>query len=93
MTDHKTKEADVHMVDNALERPRGVTPAYAIPAARPYQQQNQFAQAPSWAFNQRGRLDQAGPFRRKNQKYTPLPMLMADLYAYLLERKLVMPMF
>jgi len=40
MTSHKTKEADVHMVDNALERPRGVAPAYATLAARPYQQQN-----------------------------------------------------
>ena len=38
MTSRKTKEADVHMVDNASERPRGVAPAYATPAARPYQQ-------------------------------------------------------
>ena len=35
----KIKEADVHMVDNASERPRGVTSAYATLAARPYQQQ------------------------------------------------------
>ena len=41
MTHYKTKEADVHMVDNALERPRGVASTYATPAARPYQQQNQ----------------------------------------------------
>ena len=34
----KTKEADMHMVDNALERPRGVTPTYTTPTARPYQQ-------------------------------------------------------
>ena len=32
------KEADVHMVDNATKRPRGVTSAYATTAARPYQQ-------------------------------------------------------
>ena len=47
MTVCKTKEANVHMVDNASERPRGVTPAYATPTAKPYQQQNQFAQAPN----------------------------------------------
>ena len=41
MTDLKTKEADVHMVDNALERPRGITTAYATLVARPYQQQAQ----------------------------------------------------
>ena len=39
MTDCKTKEADIHMVDSASERPRGVTFAYATPATRPYQQQ------------------------------------------------------
>ena len=38
MTGRKTKEADVHMVDNALERPRYVTSAYITPATRPYQQ-------------------------------------------------------
>ena len=38
MTDRKTKEADVHMVDNASERPRGVAPTYATPATKPYQQ-------------------------------------------------------
>ena len=37
MTSCKTKEVDVHMVDNASERPRGVAPAYATPTARPYQ--------------------------------------------------------
>ena len=30
---------------------------------------------------------------RENRKYTLLPMPMVDLYAYLLERKLVTPMF
>ena len=35
----KTKEADIHMVNSASERPRGVTSAYATPATRPYQQQ------------------------------------------------------
>ena len=29
MTGHKIKEADVHMVDNASERPKGVAAAYA----------------------------------------------------------------
>ena len=38
MTGCKTKEADVHMGDNASERPRGVAFAYATPTARPYQQ-------------------------------------------------------
>ena len=46
MTSHKTKEADVHMVNNASERPTGVAPAYATPSTRPYQQHNQFTQAP-----------------------------------------------
>ena len=36
MTSHKTKEADVHMVDNASERPRGIIAIYATPATRPY---------------------------------------------------------
>ena len=38
MTDRKTKEADVHMVDNASKRPTSITAAYATPTARPYQQ-------------------------------------------------------
>ena len=46
MTGHKTKEVDVHMVDNTSKRPRGVAPAYATLATRPYQQQNQSGQAP-----------------------------------------------
>ena len=37
MTSCKTKEADVHMVDNASKRPRGVALAYATPNVRPYQ--------------------------------------------------------
>ena len=61
MTNQKTKVADVHMVDNASERPRGVAPAYATPVAKPYQQQGQSTQAPNH-------------FRRENRKYTPLPM-------------------
>ncbi|KAL0015476.1 hypothetical protein SO802_002545 [Lithocarpus litseifolius] len=36
----KTKEGDVHMVDNVSERPRGVALAYATLVAGPYQQQN-----------------------------------------------------
>ena len=36
MTGRKAKEADIHMVDNASERPRGVAPSYATPTARPY---------------------------------------------------------
>ena len=38
MTGHKTKEADIHMIDNASERSRGITSTYATPATRPYQQ-------------------------------------------------------
>ena len=38
MIGRKTKEADVHMVDNASKRPKGVAPTYATPAVRPYQQ-------------------------------------------------------
>jgi len=47
MTNHKGKEADVHMIDNASERPRDIIVAYANPAARPYQQQAQSTQAPN----------------------------------------------
>ena len=36
MIGHKTKEANVHMVNNALERATGVAPTYATPAASPY---------------------------------------------------------
>ena len=36
MIGRKTKEADVHMVNNASERPRGVASTYAPPTARPY---------------------------------------------------------
>ena len=36
MIGRKTKEADVHMIDNTLERPRGITSAYTTPTARPY---------------------------------------------------------
>ena len=51
MTGRKTKEADVHMVDNALESPRGITSAYATQATRPYQQQAQSTQAHNRGFN------------------------------------------
>ena len=47
MISRKTKEANVHMIDNASERPKGITVAYATPAARPYQQHAQFTQAPN----------------------------------------------
>ena len=93
MTARKTKEADVHMVDNASKRPRGVASTYAPQVGRPYQQQNQFAQVLNRAFNQRGRPKLPRHFRRENWKYTLLPMPMADLYAFLLERKLMTPMF
>ena len=36
MISRKTKEADVHMIDNTSERPRAITFAFATPAARPY---------------------------------------------------------
>ena len=93
MTGRKTKEANVHMGNNASERPRGVAFTYAPSATRPYQQQNQFGRAPNRAFNQRGRPNPPRPFRKENRKYTPLPMPLADLCAYLLERKLVTPVF
>ena len=51
MTGRKNKEADVHMVDNASGRIRGITTTYTTPAARPYQQQAQSTQAPNQAFN------------------------------------------
>ena len=35
----KTKEVDVHMVENSSERPGGVASTYSTPIARPYQQQ------------------------------------------------------
>ena len=41
MIGQKTKEANVHMSDNTSKRPRSITSAYAIPVARPYQQQVQ----------------------------------------------------
>ena len=34
----KGKEADVHVIDKAPERPRGVTSAYTTPNGQPYQQ-------------------------------------------------------
>ena len=40
-TEHKGKEADVHMIDKAPKGLRGVVPAYTAPNARPYQQQVQ----------------------------------------------------
>ena len=41
MTIRKTKKVDVHMNENASERPSNVAFAYATPAVRPYQQQAQ----------------------------------------------------
>ena len=38
-------------------------------------------------------MDPPHPFQRENRKYTSLPMPLAELYAYLLERKLVTPIF
>jgi len=37
MTSHKKKEANVHMVDNASKRPKGVTAVYATPATKDQQ--------------------------------------------------------
>ena len=93
LTGRKTKETDVHMVNNAPERPSGTTSAYAAVATRPYQQQVNPTQVPNRAFNQRGRPDSPRPFMRENQKYIVLPMSMTDLYAYLLDRKLVTLLF
>ena len=39
MAGRKTKEVDVHMVDNVSKWPRGVASTFATPATRPYQQQ------------------------------------------------------
>ena len=39
MSGCRAKEAYLHIVDNASERPRGITSAYATPATRPYRQQ------------------------------------------------------
>ena len=39
ITSCKGKKADVHMVDNASKKPRGVTSAHTTPVTRPYQQQ------------------------------------------------------
>ncbi|KAL0014013.1 hypothetical protein SO802_001082 [Lithocarpus litseifolius] len=47
MTSRRTKEADMHMIDNTSERPRGITSAYANPAARTYQQQFDNAATPN----------------------------------------------
>ena len=74
MIGRKTKEADAHMIDNASERPRDITSAYATLAARPYQQQAQSSQAPNQAFNQKRKTDPPRPFRRENRKYTQFPM-------------------
>ena len=50
-TDHKGMETDVHMVEKARERPKGITSAYTGPTVQPYQQHVQPTQAPNWAFN------------------------------------------
>ncbi|KAL0015461.1 hypothetical protein SO802_002530 [Lithocarpus litseifolius] len=51
------------------------------------------AQAFPQAFNQRGRLDQRRYPGGEPQKFSPLLMPMAEHYAYLLQKKLVTPMF
>ena len=51
MIGRKAKEADIHIIDNASERPKGITFAYATPSARPYQQQVHSIQVPNRAFN------------------------------------------
>ena len=92
-TDHKGKETDVHMIDKALEGLRGVVSAYTAPNARPYQQQVQPVQAPFQAFNQRRSPGPPQYPKVEPRKLPPLPMPMAELYAYLLEKKLVTPKF
>ena len=76
-----------------LKGPRGVTSTYIVSNARPYQQQVQPTQAPYWAFNQRQRPNPPQYPKVEPQKFTSLPMPMAELYAYLLEKKLVTPIF
>ena len=66
MTSRKAKEAYLHIVDNALERPRGITSAYATLTTRLYQQQVQSTPAPNQAFNQKGRPGPPRPLRREN---------------------------
>ena len=66
MIGRKTKKADVHMIDNTSERPRGITSTYATLTARHYQQQVQSNQAPNRTFNQKGRPDPLLPLRREN---------------------------
>ena len=92
-TGNKGKEADVHVIDIAPVRPRGVTSAYIAPNAWPYQQQVQPTQAPYQAFNQRVKPNSPQYPKAEPWKLTPLPMPMAKLYAYLLEKKLVTLIF
>ena len=44
-------------------------------------------------ISNRGRLDPSRYPKVEPQKFSPLPMPMAELYAYLLEEKLVTPIF
>ena len=81
------------MIDKTPKRPRGVISTYIALKAWPYQQQVQLAQAPYRAFNQRGRPDQPQHPKAEPWKFSSLPMPMAKLYAYLLEKKLVTPIF
>jgi len=92
-TDRKGKEVDVHMIDKVPKRPRGITSAYTSPIARSYHQQVQLPQAFPQAFNQRQRPDQPRYPRGEPQKFSPLPIAIVELYIYVLEKKLVTPLF
>ena len=55
---------------------------------------NKFSnQAPYRAFNQRGWPNQPRYPKAEPWKFSSLPMPMAELYAYLLEKKLATPIF
>ena len=92
-TNRKGKEVDVHMIARTPKRPKGSTSIYATPIVQPYLQQVQPAQALHRAFNQRGRPDQPQYPKREPWKFPLLPMPMLELYPYLLEKKLVNPLF
>ncbi|KAL0010875.1 hypothetical protein SO802_005983 [Lithocarpus litseifolius] len=89
----KGKEANLRVIKKALKGPRGVTSMYIALNAQPYQQQVQPTQAPYRAFNQRGRINPPRYPKPKPHKFTLLPMPMAELYAYLLKKKLVTLLF
>ena len=84
----KGKEADVHMIDKKLEGPRGVISAYTASNAQPYQQQVQPAQHLT-KYSIRGE----GPINPDIPRQNHGNSLRYPFHAYLLEKKLVTPIF